>query len=110
MQWYKKKMNVKLGAQLMSESVACSLQYCLEEKLPGFVGCEATIKFIRTFNRLFDVLNSRNLKAFAFNKPLQPSNADSMIDFILQTKQYIASPKESKNGKLMLNSDRKTGF
>ena len=69
--WYKKKMNVKLAAQLLSESVASSLQFCLNEKLPGFEGCESTIKFIRIFNNLFDILNSRNLKSTEYKNPLQ---------------------------------------
>ena len=46
MQWFKKKMNVKLAAQLLSESVAKSLQFCREENLPGFEGCEPTMQSI----------------------------------------------------------------
>lgn len=52
-------MNVKLAAQLLSESVAKSLQFCLDEQVNGFYGCEATINFISVFNALFDVMNSK---------------------------------------------------
>ena len=108
--FYKKKMNVKLAAQILSESVACSLEFCLKEKLPGFEGCEATIKFIRLFNNLFDMLNSRNLKAFGFHSPMQAATENEFRAFLCQSKMYIAALKESRNGRLLVNSSRKTGF
>ena len=55
-------MNVKLAVQLLSDSVADSLQFCLDQEIPGFQGCQGTIEFIRTLNALFDIMNSRNLK------------------------------------------------
>ena len=54
--WYKKKMNVKLAAQLLSESVAQSLRQCSDEKIIEFDGCDATIDFIMVFNTLFDII------------------------------------------------------
>ena len=80
--WYKKKMNVKLAAQLLSESVASSLQFCLNEKLPGFAGCESTIKFIRLFNNLFDILNSRNLNSTGYKNPLETKCSQCQSIFI----------------------------
>ena len=50
--FFKKKMNVKLAAQLLSESVAKSLQFCLDEQISEFYGSEATVKFISVFNAL----------------------------------------------------------
>ena len=47
--YHRKKMNVKLAAQLLSESVTDALQFCVTKKIPGFIGCEATIKFIKSF-------------------------------------------------------------
>ena len=44
--WFKKKINVKLATQTLSESVACSLEFCLKG-IPGFEGCEATIKYLK---------------------------------------------------------------
>ena len=63
-EYVKKKMNVKLAVQLLSDSVADSLQFCLDEKIPGFQGCQGTIRFIRTLNALFDVMNTRNLCSY----------------------------------------------
>jgi len=55
-------------AQLLSEYVAVSLQFCSEEKLPGFEGCEATIKFIRMVDKMFDVLYSSILRCRGFKR------------------------------------------
>lgn len=56
-QYYKMKMKVNLAAQTLSQSVADSLAMCLKElKLPDFQGCEATIRFIRSIDILFDFL------------------------------------------------------
>lgn len=64
--WFRKKLNVKLAAQTLSDSVASSLEFCLKEGIPGFQGCEATIRFLHVFNCLFDILNSRNLKSYGW--------------------------------------------
>lgn len=61
--FHKKIMNVRLAAQLLSDSVADALEFCLNVlNLEEFVGCEGTIKFIRYCNKIFDVLNSRMIK------------------------------------------------
>lgn len=110
MAWYKKKMNVKLAAQLLSESVALSFEFCVQEGMHQFRGCEATVRFIRIFDKLFDVLNSRNLKAAAFKRPIQASNWEEVAELLSSARKYIISLRESPNGKRMLNSNRKTGF
>lgn len=56
---YKKQIiKVKLAAQLFSESLANSLEYCKDIlKLEQIQTSEATIDFIRKFNALFDISN-----------------------------------------------------
>ena len=108
--WKKKKMNVRLAAQTLSESVCQSLQFCLNEQLSDFAGCEATIHFINVFNRLFDVLNSRNLNAFEWKRPIQIDNCVDIIKLLNEAKSYILSLKESLNGRPIVKSNRKTGF
>lgn len=110
LQWYRKKMNVKLAAQLLSSSVATSLEFCVEQSLPGFEGCESTIKFIQMFNNLFDIFNSRNLNAKGFKAPMKASNVTEFITFLTNAIKYISSLKESRNGRPLIKSNRKTGF
>ena len=106
----KKKLNVRLAAQVMSESVATSLQFCLNEGVGGFTGCEATIDFIRLFDHLFDVLNSRNLKSFNWKSPMQPGNCVQVFEFLSNARSYILSLKESNTGRNIIYTNRKTGF
>ena len=112
LQYFKKKMNVKLAVQLLSESVATSLEYCASEGLKGFQGCEGTIKFIRMFNNLFDVFNSRNLRSYGFKAPISLNNIASFTAFLNDAKCYIFGLKEicMPVEKLILKSNRKTGF
>jgi hypothetical protein len=108
--WFKKKMNVRLAAQTLSESVASSLQFALSENFTGFEGCEETINFIRIFDRLFDVMNSRNLKAFAYKAPIQMKNYVEIFSLLDISKDYIRSLRQSENGPFILHGNRKTGF
>ena len=89
--WLKKKMSVKLAAQLLSESVGTSLRYCLDKKLSEFSGCQATIDFIVLFNHLFDIMNSRNLKSSGCKCPVQKKNIDQIKDFLVKAETYIRS-------------------
>lgn len=108
-QYHKQKMKVKLAAQVLSTSVADALQLCLNEKIPEFEGCEATITFIRTFNDLFDILNSRSIKHKYLKQAMNPSNFDIMRRKLEEAKKYILQLRE-KAGTPIYMSARKTGF
>jgi len=103
-------MNVRLAAQILSDSVATFLEFCMSEGLDGIEHCDATIKFIRIFNKLFDVLNSRNLQGHGFKAPIGPHNIDEIGNYLTECKAYIMSLKVSVNGRSVLLSNRKTGF
>ena len=61
LQFEKHKMNVSLADQTLSASVADAIDFMnIVQKQPEFKGSEATVTFIRTIDRLFDLLNSRN--------------------------------------------------
>ena len=84
----KKKMSVKLAAQLFSESVGTSLRYCLDKKLGEFSGCQATIDFILLSNTLFDIMNSRNFKSSGYKYQIQKTNVDQIKDFLVKSETY----------------------
>lgn len=54
------RMNVKLAAQTLSESVYSSFQHFTIRKIEEFEGCEATAEFCLIFNNIFDIMNCRN--------------------------------------------------
>lgn len=109
--FYKQKMNVKLATQLLSESVADSIEFCDKIlQLPKFKNSEATVKFIRIVNKLFDILNSRNVKQFGYKKPINPRNEQDILTFLDESYNYIKNLKVSNNGMPITHSNRKTGF
>jgi putative heme iron utilization protein len=62
-----------LAAQTLS--VADAIEYCDKTlNLPEFKGSEATVAFIRSVDRVFDFLNSRNTFGKGFKAPLHVSN------------------------------------
>ncbi|XP_072401245.1 DNA transposase THAP9 [Diabrotica undecimpunctata] len=108
--FFNQKMKVRLAVQLLSASVADSLSYCLKElKLKEFSGCEATIKFIRITNNVFDILNSRSLRAKHFKKALCDSNIEQTKKFAQEAITYFSNLKFD-NGQLVTDSGKKTGF
>ena len=88
--WHQQKMKVNLAAQSLSSSVADALDYCFDQlEMDAFSHCQATTKLIRTFDHLFDVLNSRNLLSKNFKAPLRPSNYSHIEKFLDQSYNYI---------------------
>ena len=108
--WERQKMKVNLAAQCISSSVADALDFCCSHlKLAEFQDSQATSKFLRIFDRLFDILNSRNPFAKNFKAPVRKSNFGYIDNFLTQAFSYIMELKD-KSGKRVLESRRKTGF
>lgn len=106
----KQKMKVRLAVQLLSESVADALLYCEQELgLQEFKGCSATVRFLKIFNKIFDILNSRSLVAPSFKKALCDRNIEQTKKFINDAVAYISNLK-FEDGTLLITSKRKTGF
>ena len=68
------KMNVRLAAQTFSSSVADAFQFLMESGHPGFKNAEATIFFIRTIDRLFDLLNAKNPHGRGYKQSIRLEN------------------------------------
>ena len=108
--WRQQKMKVNLAAQTFSSSVADAIEYCANVlKLQQFQGSSATVKFIRVFDRLFDVLNSRSPLAKGFKSALRFNNKDYWNQFLEEAFDYICGLKNT-TGKHMYETQRKTGF
>lgn len=108
-QYETQKMKVKLATQLLSNSVADALLTCKNKNIEGFADCEPTVKFIRTFNDLFDILNSRNLASYGCKQPLRSKNITELRKRLLEINDYIDGLKLS-DGTLLINSRKKQDF
>ena len=63
----------------LSASVTDAIDFMnIVQKHPNFKGSEATVTFIRTIDRLFDLLTSRNHHGKAFKKPLTLSDMSGL--------------------------------
>lgn len=108
-------MNVRMAAQTLSESVANSMQFLLEQGHPNFLGAEGTIDFIRKMNTLFDIFNTRHKQnQNIFKRAINPDNKRIVFDYFKTCIDYFRGLKiedESKKRKdSLITSRRKTAF
>ncbi|KAF9419514.1 hypothetical protein HW555_004014 [Spodoptera exigua] len=107
--YHTQKMKVKLATQLLSNSVADALISCRNLNIEGFSDCEPTVKFIKHFNDLFDILNSRNLASHGYKKPLLANNITEIRNRLLEIDAYIDGLR-LLDGTPLIKSRKKTGF
>ncbi|KAK6475665.1 DNA transposase THAP9 [Huso huso] len=89
-QGWNQKLHRNLVSEMISARIADSLEFCcVVLKLPQFQGCEATVQFIRRFDALFDLLNSRNPLAKNFKAPMRLANEALWRPFLYKAQNYI---------------------
>lgn len=128
-QWVRQKMKTSLAVQTFSNSVAAALEYLQAKKVPEFQGCNATIRFIRIINNIFDVFNSKNKFGYGYKKPIYDVTEKKYFDLFEEVESYfknlsiveIRLRRKKKNPELnfnrkietkksILTSINKTGF
>ena len=108
--WQNNKMKVKLAVHVFSRSTASALDFCREDlNLPQFKESEATSKFLRMFDELFDLLNSKSKFGIWAKAPISKNNLGYWQDTFITAKTYILGLKDS-TGKCLINGRRKSGF
>ncbi|KAH8027113.1 hypothetical protein HPB51_002267 [Rhipicephalus microplus] len=78
-------------------------------KLPQFRGASATSKFVRVFDHLFYLFNSRNPFARSYKAPLRKQNEACWKPFFAYTQAYIKGLRDPA-GPPVLEDLKKTGF
>lgn len=102
-------MKVNLVVQLSSTSVADTLKWCKMKKNSGFEECDGPLHFIKIFNNLFNILNSRSIREKYLKQAIN-ENYEVEIFSMLETAEYWIFGLKEKSDKLVLNGSRKIGF
>lgn len=82
----KQKMKIKLATQLLSTSVADSLEFLLQNKVAGFEVCSSTVEFIIIFDKPLDILNSRSMRVKHSKQAVYPVNFGKHSEFLLKAR------------------------
>ena len=99
-------MKVNSAAQTLSSSATNAIKWCEGKAMQQFKGCGQAVEFIRMFDRVFDVLNSRNPRANNYNAPIRKTNCQFVKKFLDEACKYVKDLK----GQSLLVSQRKNGF
>ena len=97
------KMKVNLAVQILSSSVADALEFARQIGKLEIQGCEATVQFIRTVDRLFDILNSRNCRGKGFKAPISKRNLWQTLGFLSKAKKELQSLQDMTSAPLYLS-------
>jgi len=105
------RMNVRLAAQTLSESVSAALKFCHECVPEKFQHPEETAIFCTMFNDAFDLLNVRSKfsKIKKCNMALLNKTFDKLKNYAEDIIAYIQLLQDSSNISI-LHGNRKTGF
>lgn len=108
-------MHVRTAVQTLSSSVANSLEYLQTNNVAAFAHAGATIHFIRTFDHLFDILNTQrviNKNTSPFKSAMNANNIKDVLEFFKTAKTYILGLQlRTNNGYVPVVKSRiKTGF
>lgn len=102
------KMKVLLAAQTLSGSVANALEV-LKTNDSKFSEVDATVDFIRVFNDLFDVMNSKNSFSKGLKIPMCEENFER-VDSVMTNAEYFIRGIKLPSGENILHSIFKTGY
>lgn len=112
-----KKMHVRTAVQTMSNSSANSLEFLMKQNIHGFRGANATIKFLRMFNTIFDIMNTQRVdhnQTNHFKSAINFFNFEEVFNFLHEAKDYIyqLQVRSRKSGRIVpvVKSLLKTGF
>lgn len=102
------KMKMDLAAKTLSSSVADAIDFFnIVDKDARFQNSEVTFNFIRTIDKLFDILNTRNPLGKGSKQPLKLHNKDEWETELVMIAKYLLSLK-SGDGQLLITHKRKT--
>lgn len=106
-QYSRNRMNVRLAAQIFSNSAAASMAHLKRIGVEEFQNCESTISFTENMDKTFDTMNSKEDRP-GFKGVFNANNYTAVFEHFDYMNTYIRQLKFYR--KLCINSCRKTGF
>ena len=96
--------------EVISSNVADSIKFCQKSRQRReFSQSDGTVNVLKTFDAIFDLLNSRNPCGKGQKAPMKSTNKEQWKYVIETGKKYILGLKD-KQGYRLVDSKRKTGF
>lgn len=110
-QWFRAPMNVRLAVETISNSVADAMEFLMKKGKKEFLNCSATVKFIRFFNNIFDVLNTKSIQSNSLYKSsITPSNHTRIFSFFDDAIEYIRALQTEPDGQMLLTTKSRTAY
>lgn len=110
MQWFRKKMNVRMAVETLSLSVANAMEYLRDVGYEEFQGCDATVEYIKYMNNVFDTMNSKKSNARHFKRPVSNETKDEYFEFFEKAIKYISQLKIEAGGVSILETNSKMAY
>jgi len=108
--YFNEKMNVKLAAQVLNNSVSNALKCCDLLGDSSFKGCQGTAEFCALVNNALDIMNCRTkFSKNPYNLCLDMNTINKYREFIEIFENYIFNLK-LQNDQKIIDCNRKTGF
>lgn len=108
-QWFRAPMRVGLAAETLSNSVADSMEFLMRNGNKEFVNCSATVKFIRIFNNIFDLLNTKEVNSSnMFKSSITSLTQENVFSYFEEAITYIRSLKIEVIRKVKKSGAKKT--
>lgn len=98
--FHNRPMHVRTAVETLSNSVADSMEFLMNQNIEQFSNANATIKFIRMINSVFDVMNTQRIMNSHTNQlksAINPRNEVDVFIFLMKAKEYILSLKIKSN-------------
>lgn len=107
--WEALGMKIRLAQPTLGLNFANGIEYCGRTlKVPHFFGCEATIRFIKTFHQLTEILRSAEVVEGS-GSPSRDSAEETWKQFLEDCKAYISNLTNTK-GVPLTSTNRKTPY
>lgn len=91
MHWRNFKMNVRMAAQTLSNSVATSMKYLMDTGHEEFSDASATIQYTEYINNVFDIMNTGKNTSHTniFKNAINPLTADQVFAYFNEVIHYL---------------------